>query len=87
MQKYLIKISLFLPSLRGGGAERVMVNLARGFVERGVQVDLVLARAEGPYLSEVPEGVRVVDLGSKRVLYSTLGAIMIQFGLQSKMVA
>ena len=64
------KVALFLPSLRGGGAERVMVNLARGFIERGLQVDLVLAKAEGPYLSQVPKEVRVVDLGAKRVLYS-----------------
>ncbi|MCR4405258.1 MAG: glycosyltransferase [Candidatus Acetothermia bacterium] len=68
-------VALFLPSLRGGGAERAMVNLARGFAERGLQVDLVLARAEGPYLSEVHDGVRVVDLGSKRVLHSLPGLV------------
>jgi len=45
------KLALFLPSLRGGGAERVMVNLVRGFAERGLRVDLVLAKAEGPYLT------------------------------------
>ncbi len=64
------KVALFLPSLRGGGAERVMVNLARGFSEKGLDVDLVLAKAEGPYLSEVPAGVRVIDLHSSRVLAS-----------------
>jgi hypothetical protein len=58
-------IALFLPSLRGGGAEKVMVNLALGFVEQGLKVDLVLAKAEGPYLSRVPEEVRVVDLGAR----------------------
>lgn len=63
-------IALFLPSLRGGGAERVMVNLAWGFAERGLQVDLVLAKADGPYLSEVHPEVRVVDLGARRVLHS-----------------
>ena len=41
------RLTLFLPSLRGGGAERVMVNLARGFSERGVKVDLVLAKGGG----------------------------------------
>jgi len=70
-----MKLALFLPSLRGGGAERVMVNLARGFVERGLQVDLVLARAEGPYLSQVPKEVRVVDLGAQRVLHSLPGLV------------
>jgi glycosyltransferase involved in cell wall biosynthesis len=69
------KLALFVPSLRGGGAERVMVNLARGFVERGLRVDLVLARAEGPYLSQVPKEVRVVDLGARRVLYSLPGLV------------
>ncbi|MDK2887525.1 MAG: hypothetical protein PWP72_403 [Thermoanaerobacter sp.] len=64
------KIALFLPSLRGGGAERVMVNLARRFVERGLKIDLVLSKAEGPYLSQIPPEVRVVDLGARRVLLS-----------------
>jgi len=69
------RIALFLPSLHGGGAERVMVNLARGFAEQGFKVDLVLAKAEGPYLSEVPKEVRVVDLKAKRVLYSLPGLV------------
>jgi len=69
------KVALFLPSLRGGGAERVMVNLARGFAERGLAVDLVLARAEGPYLAEVPSSVRAVDLGARRVLYALPGLL------------
>ncbi|MBT9173997.1 MAG: N-acetylgalactosamine-N,N'-diacetylbacillosaminyl-diphospho-undecaprenol 4-alpha-N-acetylgalactosaminyltransferase [Syntrophomonadaceae bacterium] len=64
------KIALFLPSLHGGGAERVLVSLAQGFAERGLTVDLVLARAEGAYLSLVPPEVRVVDLGASRILTS-----------------
>lgn len=60
-------IALYLPSLRGGGAERVMVMLANGFASRGHKVDLVLASAEGPYLPEVSDAVRVVDLGKRRV--------------------
>ncbi len=64
------KVALFLPSLQGGGAERVMINLARVFSEQGLEVDLVLAKAEGPYLSQVPPEVRVIDLHSNRVLRS-----------------
>lgn len=63
-------ISIYLPSLRGGGAERAMVTLANGFADRGFKVDMVLACAEGPYLSEVSSAVRVVDLKSRRVLAS-----------------
>lgn len=45
----------------------MMVNLAQGFAERGVRVDLVLAAARGPYLASVGKNVNVVDLGSSGV--------------------
>ena len=62
------RVALFTASMRGGGAERVMLTLAAGFAERGVGVDLVLVKAEGEYMDMVPEGVRVVDLDSRRTL-------------------
>jgi len=65
-----VRVALFLPSLGGGGAERVMVNLARGFAARGLDVDLVLVRAEGPYLADVPDAVRVIRLNGSRVILS-----------------
>ncbi|HPT62600.1 MAG TPA: glycosyltransferase, partial [Bacillota bacterium] len=52
-----------------------MINLARGFSEQGLEVDLVLAKAEGPYLSQVPPEVRVIDLDSSRVLTSLPGLV------------
>lgn len=55
-------IAIFLRGLYGGGAEKAMLNLARGFVDRGLQVDLVLARAAGPYLTQVQPDIRIVDL-------------------------
>lgn len=61
-------VALFAPSLRGGGAERIFATLANGFVRRGWRTDLVLARAEGPYLKEISPDVRVIDLGAGRVL-------------------
>jgi glycosyltransferase involved in cell wall biosynthesis len=67
------RLAVFLPSLAGGGAERAMLNVARGFRDLGHRVDLVLAAASGPYLAEVPGGVRVVDLGAGRVLAALPG--------------
>ncbi len=64
------KIALYLPSLRGGGAERVFAVLAQGFAQRGYQVDMVLARAEGPFLTHVAPPVKVVDLEARRVVLS-----------------
>jgi glycosyltransferase involved in cell wall biosynthesis len=62
------RLAFFLPSLGGGGAERVMLNLAAGFAERGFATDLILASAEGPYLSLVSPGVRVIDMKGPGVL-------------------
>lgn len=59
-------IAIYLPLLSGGGAERAMVVLANGFTARGHKVDLVVARAEGPYLKDLNPGLRVVDLNSRR---------------------
>ncbi len=64
------RVSLFVPSLGGGGAERVMLNLSQGFAERGLTVDLVLAQAKGPYLDQVSSKVRLIDLKAPRVLLS-----------------
>lgn len=56
--------------MSGGGAERAMLNLAGGIAERGYDVDLVVAQAEGPYLAEVPDSVQLVDIKASRVLSS-----------------
>ena len=65
-------IAFFLPSVRGGGAQRVIVNLAQGITERGLPVDVVLATAQGEFLDQLPPAVRVVDLGVRRLLRSLL---------------
>lgn len=64
------RIAFFLPGLYEGGAERVILNLAKAVSERGYPVDLVLARAEGPYMAQIPDAVRLVDLNATRVLTS-----------------
>jgi glycosyltransferase involved in cell wall biosynthesis len=58
-------VSVFLPKLSGGGAERAMLHLAQGFAQRGLKTDLVVAEAEGAYLSMLPPGVRLVNLQAK----------------------
>ncbi len=63
-------IALYLPSLEGGGTERVFVELANQFVSTGLRVDFVLASASGPYLQELSPEVRVVDLGASGVIAS-----------------
>lgn len=69
------RVALFLPSLDGGGGERNMVELSKGLVDRGIVVDMLLARAAGPLLPLVPDGVRVIDLGSRKTVASLPGLL------------
>lgn len=60
-----MKIALFLPDLRGGGAERLCVDLASTFSRCGHVTHLVPMKHEGPYLRLVPEDVRLIRLNFK----------------------
>ena len=56
-------MALFARSLSGGGgAERVVVNLAGALAERGHNVDLVLARTKGHFLKALSPAVRLIEL-------------------------
>lgn len=57
-------IALFVPSLAGGGAERVVLEVALQLARRGVAVDLVVTRSRGALWGSVPENVRLVNLQS-----------------------
>lgn len=68
MLNTLQRLAIFIPSLNGGGAQCLILKLAKGFVQCGYSVDLVLAQAEGPYLSQVPQAVRIINLKASRTL-------------------
>lgn len=61
------QIAIYLRLLSGGGAERMMVNLMQGLADRGLSIDLVLNKADGPYLNLVPPQVRIIDLHAPRM--------------------
>lgn len=62
------KVSFFVVSLNGGGAERVMVTLANSIAMLGVSVDLVVGYSHGPYLKEVNDAVKIVELKQERAV-------------------
>ncbi|MDQ3078042.1 MAG: glycosyltransferase [Pseudomonadota bacterium] len=63
----MARLAFLIPDLRGGGAERVAVNLIRHLVGRGHEVDLVVMARSGELLDLVPPEVRVFDLEAGRV--------------------
>jgi glycosyltransferase involved in cell wall biosynthesis len=63
-------VALFLPTLYSGGAERVQLNLARYFLDRGLRVDLVVCKYFGSLKDKVPNGVRLISLDARKVMFS-----------------
>ncbi len=64
------KLTFFLSSVMGGGAERVFITIANDFASKGMNVDLVLVNGKGPYLEEISDLVNVVDLSCKQTYTS-----------------
>src|SRR5690606_15589422 len=60
-------IAILLPDLRGGGAERVNLDLAKGFARQGQEVEFVLVQARGELLEEAQAAFPVVSLDTPRV--------------------
>lgn len=60
-------ISILLPDLRGGGAERVCLDLAHVFAGAGHQVEFVLMRDKGELLDEARARFPVLSLGCSRM--------------------
>lgn len=70
------KVALFITSLRAGGGEKAMVELATAFVDYGYDVDLVVMKAEGALLSQVDRRVKLVDLEVGRII-TTLPKLLV----------
>lgn len=64
-----MRIALLFPSLKGGGVQRAMINLATGLKKQdGISVDFVVGKAAGPFMELVPAGVRIIELGGNGML-------------------
>ena len=61
------RVLFALPSLRGGGAERVVVTLLRHLDRTRFEPHLVLVESVGPYLGDVPADVPVHALHAPRL--------------------
>lgn len=60
-------IAIFLRNLVGGGAERVMLNIARGVAQQDIAVDIILIKEEGEFLEQVPPQIRIINLDTSRL--------------------
>tara|TARA_B100000886_G_C20404714_1_gene484202 strand:+ start:436 stop:1539 length:1104 start_codon:yes stop_codon:yes gene_type:complete len=64
------KISLFIPSLQAAGAEKIVVNLANSFSEKGYDIDLVVLKNTGYYFKKINSKVKIINLKTSRALFA-----------------
>ena len=62
-----LRIALAIPHLGGGGAERSVLRLARGLIERGYAVDLLVFGKTDTLASEAPAQARQFSLEQQRI--------------------
>lgn len=67
-----MRLAFLLPNFGGGGAEPTIVRLANEFARRGYHVDMVVFESKGPNRNAVSELVRVIDLQTKRAIFTPL---------------
>ena len=63
-------LSFLLPDLKGGGAQKMIINLANWCASQGHKVDLVLLSDAGIYHDLVAKNVTVLNLNKTRTLYA-----------------
>lgn len=76
------KVLFLLPSLTGGGAERVFTTLLRHLDRTRFEPHLALLRAQGVYLEDIPKDVPIHDLKVSRVRYALPGIVRLIWKLR-----
>ena len=62
------RVLFILNNLNGGGAERVIANIANGYVVAGHEATILLGKEEGIYFDMLDKRVKIVELGAITLL-------------------
>ncbi|MDO9373194.1 MAG: glycosyltransferase [Ferruginibacter sp.] len=62
------KVLFILDNLEGGGAERVFVNIANGFVKEHIDVEFLLGKRQGIYQGILDKSIPVHEVGGMSLL-------------------
>lgn len=69
------RLTLALPDLAGGGAERLQLGLAPHFAAAGWDVTLLLQRRRGALLAKIPRGIAIDSLDADRQISALPGLV------------
>ncbi|HUI41942.1 MAG TPA: glycosyltransferase [Terriglobia bacterium] len=75
-------ILFLLPSLGGGGAERVMVSIVTHLSRTRFVPHVAVLEKTGPYVDKLPRDVPLHELGSRRVRYALPGLVRLAWKLR-----
>ena len=84
MQRHVL---FLIPTLTGGGAERVIVTLLKHLDRTRFALTLaVLDTRDAVYLSEVPKDVKIIDLGGLKVRYGFIAIFRLIWRLKPDVI-
>ena len=68
-----MRIAVILPSLAGGGMERMRLHLIDEWMREGIKIDLVVSVCTGDLRGQVPAGVEVFEVAARHPMYFPIG--------------
>ena len=77
MIKKKIKITFILPSLAGGGAQKVILNILKAINKSKFDPELIVFNKSGPLVGLIPPYIKVLNLKKKKIkkFYHTINKI------------
>lgn len=68
-------LAIFLATSGHSGVDRLARNLVPALARRGYRIDVLKVRDHGPNFPDVPDGVRLIDLGTRHVYPSLIPVV------------
>lgn len=66
------KVSFFMPGFYGGGGEKAMIEIAKEFSKKRINVEIVVVKNEGELKKEVPKNIEVKNLKKSKIILSVV---------------
>lgn len=70
------KITFFVYSMAGGGAEKTVLHLTNRYVSEGISVELILIKNKGEYLTLLDDRIKIIVLNKIFLKFGTIGKIL-----------
>ncbi|MGU8323979.1 glycosyltransferase [Clostridium perfringens] len=73
------KVMFMIPNLKGGGAEKVLVDILNNINKKKFEITLILLQNDGVFINELSEGIDIKFLNKKGKLIEKIQTILIKY--------